>query len=97
MLPGHDRNNKGIKGNEKADEEAKKVAKGSSSDKPSLPCYLHRPLLINLSALKQSQATKLKEIWSKKWCKSTRGNILMKLDKSTPSVKFHIHRSKHEV
>jgi len=79
---------KGVKGNEKADEGAKKAAKGSSSDKPSLPHYLHCPLLINPSALKQSRATKLKEIWSEKWCKSTRGNILMKLDKSTPSNGF---------
>ena len=78
----------GIKGNEKADEEAKKAAKGSSSDKLALPMYLRRPLLINPSALKQSQAAKLKEEWTTKWRKSIRGSILMKLDKSTPSKGF---------
>jgi len=51
----------GIKGNEKVDKEAKKATKGSSSDKLSLLLYLHHPLLINSSALKQSQAAKLKE------------------------------------
>jgi hypothetical protein len=35
-----------------ADEEAKKAAKGLTSDKPSIPPYLRRALLINPSAVK---------------------------------------------
>jgi len=83
-MEGHE----GIKGNEKVDKEAKKATKGSSSDKLSLLLYLHHPLLINPSALKQSQAAKLKEEWAKKWCNSTRGSILMKIDKNMPSNGF---------
>jgi hypothetical protein len=42
----------GIRGNEKADREAKHLAKGQSLDRKSLPTYLRKPLLQSISALK---------------------------------------------
>jgi hypothetical protein len=42
----------GIDGNELVDSEAKKVAKGQSSDPKTLPHILHRKLKISTAALK---------------------------------------------
>jgi ribonuclease HI len=78
----------GIEGNEMADEEAKKAAKGLTSDKPSLPSYLRKELLINPAAVRQKHNEKLKKIWSESWRKSDRGSKLATLDVTTPSKGF---------
>jgi len=78
----------GIEGNEKADEEAKKAAKGLTTDKPSLPSYLRRTLLTNPSAVSQQNFAALKKDWTNTWRNSTRGAKLLKLDKTTPSKGF---------
>ena len=78
----------GIQGNESADEEAKKAARGSSSDKPLLPHYLRKFLLINPAAVKRAHQDKLKNIWTKSWRISERGKRIVKIDPSAPSKKF---------
>jgi len=78
----------GIEGNEKADEEAKKAAKGLTADKPSLPPYLRCTLLTNPSAVRQQNQAAIKKDWTKMWRNSVRGAKLLKLDKTTPSKGF---------
>ena len=78
----------GIEGNELADKEAKKAADGTNSDKQLLPSYLRKPLHINPSAVKRSQVDKAKKKWSEAWRGSTRGKRTLRIDESTPSVKF---------
>ena len=78
----------GIQGNETADKEVKKAARGTSSDKPLLPHYLRKDLLINPAAVKRTHQDKLKSIWSKEWKASERGKCTAKIDPSTPSKKF---------
>ena len=78
----------GIEGNEDADREAKKAAKGKTSDKKILPSYLRKPLLINPSAVKQAHHENLMKKWKKDWNESDRGKHTARLDRSTPSKKF---------
>jgi len=78
----------GIEGNEKADKEAKKAAKGLTTDKLSLPPYLCCPLLTNPSAVSQQHLAALKKEWTNTWYNSSRGAKLLKLDKTTPSKGF---------
>jgi ribonuclease HI len=78
----------GISGNEAADEEAKKAARGLTSDKPSLPLYLRKPMLTNAAAVKRAYHDMLKGKWVEEWKDSRRGKEMLKLDKSTPSKKF---------
>jgi ribonuclease HI len=78
----------GIEGNEEVDGEAKKAAEGRKSDNSSLPPYLRRPLMINPSALKQHHTANLKKEWTNVWRNSSRGDKLLKLDKTTPSKNF---------
>ncbi|KAH9957196.1 hypothetical protein BC827DRAFT_1092493, partial [Russula dissimulans] len=70
----------GILGNELADEEAKRAALGHSSDKPSLPRYLRKPLLINPAAVKRAHHDKLKSRWSSVWKTSERGRKIAAID-----------------
>jgi hypothetical protein len=81
-MAGHE----GIQGNEAADKEAKKAAKGLTANKPSLLLYLCRALLINSSAVKQQHSAALKEEWKNTWHKSNRGRQLLRVDKITPSI-----------
>ena len=53
----------GIEGNELADREAKEAAKGHTSDTKQLPCYLRKPILINLSAVKKAHNESLVKEW----------------------------------
>jgi ribonuclease HI/exonuclease III len=80
----------GIEGNETADEEAKKAARGqsSSSDKPLLPPYLRKHTLINSAAIKRAHLDKLKSKWASEWKASERGQKAKLIDSSTPSKKF---------
>jgi hypothetical protein len=78
----------GIEGNETADEEAKKAAKGLISDKHTLPSYLRKELLINPAALRQNHNDKLKKIWTNTWQNSVRGLKMTTIDATTPSKGF---------
>jgi ribonuclease HI len=76
----------GIEGNEDADEKAKEVAKGCSSDTKLLPPYLRKALLINPAAVKMAHYAKLKEEWKDTWNNSVRGRALAQIEESTPST-----------
>lgn len=77
-----------IEGNEQADEEAKKAAEGTTSDKKALPKTLRKPLKHNKSTAKQSYKEKLKRIWTREWQESPRAQKLKNIDSSLPSPKF---------
>jgi len=78
----------GIAGNEAADKEAKKAAKGKTSEKHLLPPYLRKPLLINPAAIKRSYVDKLKKKWTEDWRNSQGGQRAAAIDKTAPSKKF---------
>jgi ribonuclease HI len=75
----------GIKGNEKADREAKIAAAGHTSEKSHLPPLLRRKLTINPTALIRKYNKDAKEKWKTKWKSSLRGKKLAELDTTTPS------------
>ena len=75
----------GIKGNEEADTEAKKVAEGESSDPADLPSYLHKPVKHSLSAIRQEHNKKLKRKWVIAWAASPRYRHAPFQDMLTPS------------
>jgi len=78
----------GIAGNELVDIEAKEAAKGRTSDTTQLPCYLRKPVLTNLSAVKKAHNEELKREWLETWRNSEQGKVMLKLNESTPSGKF---------
>ena len=78
----------GIDGNELVDSEAKKAAKGQSTDPPSLPAILRKKLKVSAAALKQSYDIRAKKKWEKSWTASQRGKRDHKVDESSPSKKF---------
>lgn len=61
-----------IKGNERADEEAKSAAAGQSSAAADLPCYLRKKIKQSTSTLKQAYNEKAKNSWKTEWHKSKR-------------------------
>jgi ribonuclease HI len=83
-VPGHC----GFKPNELADEEAKKAAKGDSSDAKLLPPLLRKHLPISISAIRQENMEKLKKRWECKWKTSARETILKAIDNTAPSKKY---------
>ena len=74
--------------NERADEEAKLAAQGSSSDSRFLPPLLRKKLPLSISALRQENSVKLKKRWSRRWKSSERKNLLRSIDSSAPSKKY---------
>src|SRR5882724_1127351 len=79
---------KGILGNERADEEAKWVAKGESSNKRLLPRGCREDLLQSRLAARQTHAKKTKEK-AKKWFEhSPRCQRLQRIDPLMPSSSF---------
>ena len=78
----------GIPGNEKADNEAKKAAAGLSTTTEHLPPYLRKPLPTNPSAVLRKINDDLKKDWKREWIKTERGKRAIKMDSTTPSVKF---------
>lgn len=78
----------GIEGNEDVDREAKRAARGKSSDKKTLPFYLRKCLLINPAAVKQAHHKDQMKTWKEGWKASYRGKHATSLDESTPSKRF---------
>ena len=74
--------------NERADEEAKLAAQGSSSEARFLPPLLHKKLPLSISALRQKNSKKLKKRWQRRWKSSERENSLRSIDNSVPSKKY---------
>jgi ribonuclease HI len=74
--------------NELADEEAKKAAKGDSSEIKLLPFYLRNGLPYSITALHQSYSARLSRWWSRHWKTSQRAKVLRSIDNSAPSKKF---------
>jgi ribonuclease HI len=75
----------GIKGNEKADKEAKRAAEGHVSDKADLPPFLRKPLKVSTSATKQRYNEKTVKLWKEEWHTSDRFKRFKAPDISTPS------------
>jgi len=74
--------------NEKADEEAKKAAKGDSSDAKLLPSFLRKSLPLSISAIRQEYTAQLGKRWTRRWKTSPRAKTLRSIDNSAPSKKF---------
>ena len=83
-VPGH----YDFKPNKRADEEARLVAQGSSSDARFLPLLLHRKLPLSISTLCQDNNEKLKKRWQRHWKNLEKKNLLRTIDNSTPSKKY---------
>jgi len=62
-----------LEGNELADKEAKRASEGLTTDKPLLPSYLHKSLLINSAAVKRAHNDMLMSNWVKTWRGTDRG------------------------
>jgi len=83
--PGHE----GIDGNERADEEAKRAAKGEPSATKDLPSFLRRkPLPISISATRQLLKKEMKQQWQDEWKTSPRYTRMKQIDGSLPSDDF---------
>jgi len=78
----------GIVGNERADTETKKAVSGHNSDIKHLPACLRKLLLINPAALKRIHSDALKKRWKAVWSSSARGKKMLRIDNTTPSIKF---------
>jgi ribonuclease HI len=68
--------------NEYADEEAKKAAKGDSSEIKHLPSFLRKSLPYSIIALRQSYSAQLNRRWSRRWKTSQRAKLLRSIDNS---------------
>jgi ribonuclease HI len=80
--------NVGIAGNERADEEAKKVAGGLSSPEEKIPILLRGQLTINKSAVLQHQEKHLKSKAQRLFAKWPRYRLANDLDPTSPSAAF---------
>ena len=78
----------GIDGNELIDKEAKKAAKGESSNMKLLPHILRKGLKISASALKQGHNKRIMDNWCNTWGNAPRGKRDHQLDDSSPSKSF---------
>ncbi|GBE89552.1 RNA-directed DNA polymerase from mobile element jockey [Sparassis crispa] len=83
-VPGH----KDVEGNERADLEAKKAARGDPSPLAMLPKSLQSPLPLSSSKLRQSHLECLKSKAATAWKGSERGHAFSRIDPSLPSPKF---------
>ncbi|KIJ95233.1 hypothetical protein K443DRAFT_43998, partial [Laccaria amethystina LaAM-08-1] len=79
---------KGVKGNERVDEEAKKAAQGDSSPWEELPPILWKRLPYSAAAVKQELSETLKVKWKDTWKDSPRYARFQHIDKDFPFNKF---------
>ncbi|PPQ90321.1 hypothetical protein CVT25_007723 [Psilocybe cyanescens] len=77
-----------VKGNEKADEEAKKAASGSSSCRSDLPTTLRGKLPISASAERQAYHEELMLLWKNRWDSSPRAARFKHIDPDFACTKF---------
>jgi len=82
--PGH----KGIKGNERADDEAKRAAQGESSTDSQLPLHCRGLLPYSKSAAIQHYLKRLKREVASSFSKSSRYQRTHEIDPSAPSSRF---------
>jgi hypothetical protein len=82
--PGH----KGVEGNKRADDQAKKAVMEGSSDTNSLLKFLKKRLPHSKSAVIQVHGGRLKKRAQKLWQTSPRYNRMKKTDPKTPSTKY---------
>ncbi|TFY56014.1 hypothetical protein EVJ58_g7895 [Rhodofomes roseus] len=83
-VPGH----KGIEGNELADQEAKKAARGDSSPVEDLPGWLRAKLPISLSRLRQTLNATITTRAHEEWKDSPRAVKMDRIDEDMPSKKY---------
>jgi ribonuclease HI len=83
-VPGHHN----FSSNEKADEEAKKAAKGDSSNAKLLLLFLRKSLPLSISATHQDYTARLGKRWTRRWKTSPRAKTLCSIDNLVPSKKF---------
>ena len=79
-VPGHH----GIEGNERADEEAKKAARGDSSPVEDLPGWLREKLPISVSKLRQCLHDTIKQKAKEEWRNSPRVEKMDRIDSGMP-------------
>jgi len=77
-----------VKGNKRADEEAKRAAAGLSSPAEHLPHYLRSPLPLSAGIMKMQYMYQLKNDWKDKWALSPRKAHFDKVDPDFPFNKF---------
>ncbi|RDX45387.1 hypothetical protein OH76DRAFT_1326847, partial [Lentinus brumalis] len=75
-VPGHME----VHGNELADEEAKKAAKGDSSNSASLPAKLRKSLPCSVTAARRAHMARLRKESAVRWRQSARGRRLGAVD-----------------
>ncbi|KIJ98006.1 hypothetical protein K443DRAFT_104689, partial [Laccaria amethystina LaAM-08-1] len=79
---------KGVVGNERVDEEAKRAAQGDSSPPEELPPILRKRLPLSAAAVKQEHAEGLKVRWMEDWKASPRYARFQHIDPAFPFNKF---------
>jgi ribonuclease HI len=84
---------KDVKGNEKADEEAKKAASGKITPDEHLPHALRSPLPPSIGVTKHQFLLRLREEWAISWSRSPRKVRMEKFDEDFP---FEKHRKSLE-
>jgi len=83
-VPGH----LGFEPNEVADEEAKRAARGETSNRSSLPKQLRGgEIPCSVSAMRQAHKTALEKRWLRTWKSSPRYMKLRDIDKSSSTIK----------
>ena len=85
---------KGVIGNERVDEEAKRAAQGESSLPEELPPILQKCLPLSAAAVKQEHTEAQKERWKEEWKVSPRYARFQHMDKAFPFNKFRTISSK---
>ena len=83
-VPGH----MDVPGNEMADEEAKKAARGECSATVSLPARLRKSLPCSVTAAKHTHLERLRKEAASRWNGSVRGRRLQAIDSSLPGRSF---------
>ena len=88
----------GIRGNEKADREAKRAAHGLTSDRKDLPRYVRGKIKHSISAIRQLNNKSVNDTWKRQWQASKRYTHFRTKDTISPtSQKFLLLTSDHRI